>query len=187
MEQTAEIQRQIAFHLTGVGGDLEPVDSTMRPALLAPYRDLTALRYDYPVVLVDDASDEAMRTLADRARRRHAPGRRPAWRRGGTGAPGRPSRRARDPQARRRGRRRGAVGSLDASSARPCRRRRWLERRRRGRRLRSRASAARRRPRLAQRPAPEGAALPRRRGPACAGAIRHPPCRLHPLRTRAPA
>ena len=58
MEQTAEIQRQIAFHLTGVGGDLEPVDSTMRPALLAPYRDLTALRYDYPVVLVDDASDE---------------------------------------------------------------------------------------------------------------------------------
>ncbi|MGZ4403444.1 MAG: hypothetical protein ACXVRI_11440, partial [Gaiellaceae bacterium] len=58
MEETAEIQRQIAFHLTGVGGDLEPVDSTMRPALLAPYRDLTALRYDYPVVLVDDASDE---------------------------------------------------------------------------------------------------------------------------------
>ena len=42
-----------------MGGDLEPVDSTMRPALLAPYRDLTALRYDYPVVLVDDASDEA--------------------------------------------------------------------------------------------------------------------------------
>ena len=58
MEETAEIQRQIAFHLTGVGGDLEPLDSTMRPALLAPYRDLAALRYDYPVVLVDDASDE---------------------------------------------------------------------------------------------------------------------------------
>jgi hypothetical protein len=60
MGQTAEIQRQIAFHLTGApGGDLEPVDSAVRPALLAPYRDLPALRYDYPVVLVDDAIDEA--------------------------------------------------------------------------------------------------------------------------------
>jgi hypothetical protein len=60
MEETAEIQRQIAFHLTGApGGDLDPVDSAVRPALLAPYRDLAALRYDYPVVLVDDASDEA--------------------------------------------------------------------------------------------------------------------------------
>ena len=60
MEATAETQRQIAFHLTGApGGDLEPVDSAVRPALLAPYRDLPALRYDYPVVLVDDAIDEA--------------------------------------------------------------------------------------------------------------------------------
>ena len=60
MEDTAEIQRQIAFHLTGApGGHLETVPSAARPALLAPYRDLAALRYDYPVVLVDDAIGEA--------------------------------------------------------------------------------------------------------------------------------
>jgi hypothetical protein len=60
MKDTAETQRQIAFHLTGApGGHLETVPAAARPALLAPYRDLGALRYDYPVVLVDDAIGEA--------------------------------------------------------------------------------------------------------------------------------
>ncbi|HYB27366.1 MAG TPA: hypothetical protein VEF89_12175 [Solirubrobacteraceae bacterium] len=60
MEQTGEFQGQIAFHLTGApGGHLEPVDAPVRPALLAPYRDLAALRYDYPVVLVEDSTDDA--------------------------------------------------------------------------------------------------------------------------------
>jgi hypothetical protein len=60
MEQTVEHQRQMMFHLTGAfDGHLEPVDSTVRPALLAGYRDLAALRYDFPVVLVEDSADGA--------------------------------------------------------------------------------------------------------------------------------
>jgi len=60
MDQTAQPQRQIAFHLTGTpGGHLEPVDSSFRPALLARYRDLASLRYDFPVVLVEDPADDA--------------------------------------------------------------------------------------------------------------------------------
>ncbi len=58
MEDTAESQRQIVFHLTGAASrHLEPVDSTVRPALLAPYRDLESLRYDFPAVLVEGAVD----------------------------------------------------------------------------------------------------------------------------------
>jgi hypothetical protein len=60
MEETAESQRQVAFHLTGApGGHLEPVDSTARPALLAGHRDLASLRYDFPVVLVEGSADGA--------------------------------------------------------------------------------------------------------------------------------
>ena len=60
MEETAEHQRQMLFHLTGAfDGHLEPVDSTVRPALLARYRDLAGLRYDFPVVLVEDSADGA--------------------------------------------------------------------------------------------------------------------------------
>jgi hypothetical protein len=60
MEETAEPQRQIAFHLTGASGEhLEPVDSTVRPALLAGYRELATLRYDFPVVLVEGSADGA--------------------------------------------------------------------------------------------------------------------------------
>jgi hypothetical protein len=60
MEMTAHPQRQIAFHLTGTpGGHLEPLDRAVRPALLAGYRDLASLRYDFPVVLVDDSADGA--------------------------------------------------------------------------------------------------------------------------------
>ena len=49
-----ELQSQVAFHLTGrrPAAGLEAVDPlALRPALLARYRDLTALRYDFPLVL----------------------------------------------------------------------------------------------------------------------------------------
>ena len=59
MDTAAKFQEQLVFHVTGKRGDgLVPVDvASLRPALLAPYRDLTRLRYDYPVVLADYAPD----------------------------------------------------------------------------------------------------------------------------------
>jgi hypothetical protein len=50
----ADTQAQVAFFLTGrrPSGFLDTVDGLdLRPALFAGYRDLAALRYDYPVVL----------------------------------------------------------------------------------------------------------------------------------------
>jgi hypothetical protein len=61
MEIGATYQDQAVFHLTGSrsGDELEPISTGMlRPALLAGYRDLTRLRYDYPVVLVEEADHE---------------------------------------------------------------------------------------------------------------------------------
>lgn len=70
----AELQATVAFHLTGQRADLAlgAVDGAgMRPALLASYRDLTRLRYDYPLVLVRGAKDgtqlESLSRLVDRA------------------------------------------------------------------------------------------------------------------------
>jgi hypothetical protein len=57
----AELQTQIAFHLAGrkPGAEGESVaGADARPALLARYRDLTALRYDFPLVLLRDADDK---------------------------------------------------------------------------------------------------------------------------------
>lgn len=56
MDMATQYKDQIVFHLTGkpAGDGLQPVDATLRPALLAPYRDLNRLRYDYPLVLPDD-------------------------------------------------------------------------------------------------------------------------------------
>jgi hypothetical protein len=61
---------QTAFHLTGrkPGPPLDPIDELrLRPALLARYRDLTRLRYDFPLVLVDDPAPGApfVRALKD--------------------------------------------------------------------------------------------------------------------------
>src|SRR5665647_1175165 len=69
----AELQVHIAFHLTGrkpqgefatlAGGDLHP-------AIFAGYRDLTALRYDFPLVLVradDKLSVQSLSGLIDGA------------------------------------------------------------------------------------------------------------------------
>ena len=53
----AELQAHIAFHLTGrrAQGEFAALASSdLQPAIFAGYRDLTALRYDYPLVLVRD-------------------------------------------------------------------------------------------------------------------------------------
>ncbi len=59
---------EMAFFLTGrhPGTELESVEGRdLRPALLAGYRDLAALRYDYPLVLVEGRSGaEAVRPLS---------------------------------------------------------------------------------------------------------------------------
>jgi hypothetical protein len=58
----ADHQAQIAFHLTGKrpGEGLDAIEAfKLRPALFARYRDLARLRYDFPVVLVQDARDGA--------------------------------------------------------------------------------------------------------------------------------
>jgi hypothetical protein len=55
----AELQSHVAFHLTGKrhAAGLDAVDpGALRPALFACYTDLTALRYDYPVVLASTQS-----------------------------------------------------------------------------------------------------------------------------------
>ncbi len=52
----SELRAQLAFRMTGLRlpGGPEPLDRhDLRPALAARYRDLTRLRYDFPIVLVD--------------------------------------------------------------------------------------------------------------------------------------
>ncbi|HWI81635.1 hypothetical protein [Ramlibacter sp.] len=70
----ADTQAQVAFFLTGrrPGEFLDAVDGLeLRPALFAGYRDLTALRYDFPVVLATGTADasgvESLSGLIDRA------------------------------------------------------------------------------------------------------------------------
>lgn len=57
----ADLQACLTFHLRGrtPGTGLPAIDALdLRPALLAGYRDLTALRYDFPVVLAQHGNDE---------------------------------------------------------------------------------------------------------------------------------
>ncbi len=57
----AELQTQIAFHRAGrkPGADAgNAAAADARPALLARYRDLAALRYDFPLILLRDAGDK---------------------------------------------------------------------------------------------------------------------------------
>ena len=61
MLMEAELQSQVAFHLTGQrpAAGLDAVDPlVLRPALLARYHDLTALRYDFPLLLVERGPEE---------------------------------------------------------------------------------------------------------------------------------
>jgi hypothetical protein len=60
-------QSHLAFHLTGAvtGGALRAIDdSGLLPALLARYRDLTSLRYDYPIVLLRDGAEHPFVSLS---------------------------------------------------------------------------------------------------------------------------
>lgn len=66
----ADFQAQLAFHLTGqkIAEGPQPVAAfEMIPALLARYRDLTALRYDFPLVLSKDGGIHRLSTLVDEA------------------------------------------------------------------------------------------------------------------------
>jgi hypothetical protein len=71
MLMEAELQSHVAFYLTGKTSSegleaLEGLD--LRPALLAAYRDLTALRYDFPVVLAQQGTFvESLTGLVDGA------------------------------------------------------------------------------------------------------------------------
>jgi hypothetical protein len=68
-ETGPRFKAHLAFHLTGhrIGSGLEALEGgSLRPALLAGYRDLTRLRYDFPVVLVTDSSEKGwVRSLSD--------------------------------------------------------------------------------------------------------------------------
>jgi ferredoxin len=67
MDMAAKFQDQTVFHMTGkrTGEGLAALTAGFRPALLAPYRDLTSLRYDYPVVLIDgDAGGDYVVSLS---------------------------------------------------------------------------------------------------------------------------
>jgi hypothetical protein len=69
----AEVRTEAAFPHAGrraASAGAAPAGLGLRPALLAAYRDLTALRYDFPLVLRADASDgrvfEPLTALVDR-------------------------------------------------------------------------------------------------------------------------
>jgi len=71
---------QLMFHVTGRchGDGLAPIDGLgLRPALLAPYRDLTALRHDFPLVLTAGEGDadfvRSLSSLVDSVLRDVAP------------------------------------------------------------------------------------------------------------------
>jgi len=67
MDMAAKFQDQTVFHMTGkrAGDGLAALAPGYRPALLAAYRDLARLRYDYPVVLLaNDAGGEYVKSLS---------------------------------------------------------------------------------------------------------------------------
>jgi hypothetical protein len=60
MDNAAPLDQQRLFFATGRrhGTGVEAIDGLkLRPAVLAPYRDLARLRYDFPLVLVDEGAD----------------------------------------------------------------------------------------------------------------------------------
>ena len=63
-------QDQLAFYLTGrlSSGALEPIEGRgLLPAPLAPYRDIAALRHDFPLVLTPGAPARSLSALFDTA------------------------------------------------------------------------------------------------------------------------
>lgn len=66
MDVDRDLQEHAVFHLSGrrTGTRLEAIEGlSLRPALMARFHDLTQLRYDYPVVLIDGADGEPMCSL----------------------------------------------------------------------------------------------------------------------------
>jgi hypothetical protein len=62
-----ELQAHIAFHLTGrlpQGEGAALAHSELQPAILAGYRDLTALRYDFPLVLMAGGGGQPVQSLS---------------------------------------------------------------------------------------------------------------------------
>ena len=60
MENVAPLDQQRLFFATGRrhGAGVEPIDGLkLAPAVLARYRDLAKLRYDFPLVLVDEGAE----------------------------------------------------------------------------------------------------------------------------------
>ncbi len=67
MDMVAKFQDQLVFHMTGkrAGDGLAPIDiGALRPALLAGYRDLSRLRYDFPLVLPEAAGADYVHSLS---------------------------------------------------------------------------------------------------------------------------
>src|SRR5450830_246731 len=63
----AELQAHIAFHLTGrkpQGEFAALASSDLHPAILAEYRDLTSLRYDFPLVLARTGDKQSVQSLS---------------------------------------------------------------------------------------------------------------------------
>jgi hypothetical protein len=63
----AGLQAHIAFHLTGKrpGKELDAIDDLdLRPALFAEYGDLTKLRYDFPLVLINGDAQAPVQSLS---------------------------------------------------------------------------------------------------------------------------
>lgn len=63
----SDLQEHVAFFLTGrrTSDNLDSVEGVgLRPALFTRYRDLTALRYDYPVVLTANGDAPYVRSLS---------------------------------------------------------------------------------------------------------------------------
>jgi ADP-ribose pyrophosphatase YjhB (NUDIX family) len=64
-----QFRAHLAFHLTGhrISKELDAFQGrSLRPALLAGYRDLTQLRYDFPLVLTSDSSEKGwVRSVSD--------------------------------------------------------------------------------------------------------------------------
>ncbi len=73
-----QLKSQVVFHLTGrhaEGGAASDAVRGMRPALMAPYRRLEGLRYDFPVVLAADGATpvRSLTSMVDAALRAVAP------------------------------------------------------------------------------------------------------------------
>ena len=73
MDMASKDREQLLFHLTGksAGKGFPAVDAgSLRPALLAAYRDLGRLRHDYPVLLLDEPGEDgfalALSTVVNR-------------------------------------------------------------------------------------------------------------------------